>query len=243
VRAAQRGDPLARADLVEAFAPLIATVARTYRGSAGIGQPELMQEGVAGLLAALRRYEPSRGTPFWAYASWWVRHGMQQLVAELTRPVVLSDRALRQLARIRDARSAHVRAHRAWPSTGELAAATGLPHAQVQRLVAVEQTPRALASGPDADERPVRHGEETLADPCSEDAYEEVITRLESARVGELLGGLEERERVVLRAHFGLGGPAQPLRAIARGLGLSAERVRQIEHAALEQLRAAAGAA
>jgi RNA polymerase sigma factor (sigma-70 family) len=240
VRAAQRGDELARAELVDAFVPLIATVARIYRRSAGISRVELMQEGVAGLLVALQRYEPARGTPFWAYASWWVRHGMQQLVAELTRPVVLSDRALRQLARVRDARSAYVHAHRVWPSTAELAAATGLPQAQVQQLVAVERAPRALAGGQGPDGRRVRDGQETLVDPGSEDAYEAVITRLEGNRIGALLGGLEERERVVLRARYGLDGPAQTLRTIAGGLGLSAERVRQIERQALEELRVAA---
>jgi DNA-directed RNA polymerase sigma subunit (sigma70/sigma32) len=64
-----------------------------------------MQEGVVGLLRALERYDASLGTPFWAYAGWWVRQAMQQLVSELMRPVVLSDRAVRQLARIK--RAAH----------------------------------------------------------------------------------------------------------------------------------------
>jgi RNA polymerase primary sigma factor len=63
----------------------------------------LMQEGVVGLLRALQRYDPERGVPFWAYAAWWVRQAMQQVVSELSRPLVLSDRALRQLARVKAA--------------------------------------------------------------------------------------------------------------------------------------------
>ena len=66
-----------------------------------MSREELMQEGVVGLLRALERYDPDVG-PFWAYASWWVRQAMQQLVSELGRPLVLSDRAVRRLARIRD---------------------------------------------------------------------------------------------------------------------------------------------
>jgi DNA-directed RNA polymerase specialized sigma subunit len=62
-----------------------------------------MQEGVVGLLRALTRYDPGHGTPFWAYAAWWVRQAMQQHVARTTGPIDLSDRALRQLARIEDA--------------------------------------------------------------------------------------------------------------------------------------------
>src|SRR5947209_5821894 len=103
VREAQRGDRRAREELVEAFLPLIAGVARMYRGSAGITRVELLQEGVVGLLRALERYDASRNVPLWAYAAWWVRQAMQQLVAELTRPMVLSDRTLRQLAQLRRA--------------------------------------------------------------------------------------------------------------------------------------------
>src|SRR5436190_2541787 len=90
VARAQRGDAAARAELIEALLPLVASVARTYRGSASIDRVELLQEGVVGLLRALERYEPDRGVPFWAYAAWWVRQAMQQLVAELNNPVVLS---------------------------------------------------------------------------------------------------------------------------------------------------------
>src|SRR3954470_3564538 len=108
VLAAKRGDEPCRAELVEAFMPLIASVARAYRGSPSVERRELMQEGVVGLLQALERYDLSRGTPFWAYASWWVRQAMQQIVAQLTRPMVLSDRALRQLARVRNAERGHL---------------------------------------------------------------------------------------------------------------------------------------
>jgi RNA polymerase sigma factor (sigma-70 family) len=103
VAAAAAGDSVACEQLVEAFLPSIAGVARIYRSTPGIDRAELMQEGVVGLLRAARRYDPARGTRFWAYASWWVRQAMQQLVAEMTRPVALSDRPLRGLARIKEA--------------------------------------------------------------------------------------------------------------------------------------------
>ena len=81
VRAAQAGDVAARARLVEAFAPLIAAAAATYRSSPTVERLELLQEGVVGLLRALARFDPDRGVPFWGYAGWWVRQAMQQLVA------------------------------------------------------------------------------------------------------------------------------------------------------------------
>ena len=100
VVAAECGDSDACRKLVEAFLPAIGDLARGFHGSR-VEHLELLQEGVAGLLVAARRYDPTLGTPFWAYASFWVRKAMQELVAELARPVALSDRAVRELARIR----------------------------------------------------------------------------------------------------------------------------------------------
>ena len=94
--AADGGDAAACRRLVEAFLPAIGSLARGFSGSR-IEQRELLQEGVAGLLLAARRYDFALETPFWAYASFWVRKAMQELVAELTRPVALSDRAIRDL--------------------------------------------------------------------------------------------------------------------------------------------------
>src|SRR5690349_1319187 len=116
VLAAQRNEAGARDELVNAYMPLVGAVARDYRYARAVDRAELMQDGVVGLLRGLERYDASLGTPFWAYASWWVRQAMQKLVAELSGPVVLSDRALRQLARIRDARRAFITAHRREPS-------------------------------------------------------------------------------------------------------------------------------
>jgi RNA polymerase sigma factor (sigma-70 family) len=240
VLAAERGDSDARAKLVEAFTPLIASVARIYRNSRAVDRAELMQEGVVGLLTALERYDPERGTPFWAYASWWVRQAMQQLVSELTRPVVLSDRALRQLARVKNARREHLQLQSREPSPTVLAESTGLTRVQVENLLAVERAPRGLeeAVGDDGD-ADVVFGE-LIADPMSEDAYERVDRRLECEELRDMPTVLCEREQTILRARFGLGGRPQTLREVAGRLDLSAERVRQIEERALEKLRTAA---
>jgi RNA polymerase primary sigma factor len=240
VLAAEHGDPDARAKLVDAFMPLIASVARIYRNSRAVDRAELMQEGVVGLLTALERYDPERGTPFWAYASWWVRQAMQQLVSELTRPVVLSDRALRQLARVKDARLEHLQLQSRDPSPTVLAESTGLTRVQVENLLAVERAPRGLeeAVGDDGD-ADVVFGE-LIADPMSEDAYERVDRRLECEELRDMPTVLCEREQTILRARFGLGGRPQTLREVAGRLDLSAERVRQIEERALEKLRTAA---
>jgi RNA polymerase sigma factor (sigma-70 family) len=241
VLAAQSGDPAARERLVEVFLPAIGSVARRYRSSAAVDRMELMQEGVVGLLRALDRFDPTLGTPFWAYASWWVRQAMQQLVAEMTRPVVLSDRALRQLARVKGAQRAHVQADRTEPSTAQLIERTGLSRAQIESLRAVERPPRSLEEPLGSDDDGASTFEELLADPGSEDAYEHVIEQLEVDCVRELSKDqLDDRERKILNSHYGIGCKAQTLREIAGVLGLSPERVRQIEENGLAKLRAAA---
>ncbi|HEX6020715.1 MAG TPA: sigma-70 family RNA polymerase sigma factor [Solirubrobacter sp.] len=239
VLAAQAGDYAARDSLIETFLPLISTVARIYRGSAGVDRGELIQEGVVGVLRALRRYDPSLGTPFWAYASWWVRQAMQQLVSELGRPVVLSDRALRQLARIRDARSEHLQRCGRDPSCHELAGHTGLLTSQVESLIVAERCPRGL------DEPVRREGDvssslgDLLVDPQAEEQYDKVSRRSQVEALPEVLGELDERERTIVSGRFGLDGPEQTLRELADAFGISAERIRQVEKGALEKLRTA----
>jgi RNA polymerase sigma factor (sigma-70 family) len=242
VVAAREGDPRARAQLVEAFLPAIASVARVYRRRGEIDRMELMQEGVVGLLRALERYEPERGVPFWGYAAWWVRQAIQQLVAELTRPVVLSDHALRELAHLREVHAGHLRRHGCEPTARELAAASGIDREEVENLLATERPARSLeAAGGGAGDQGVGSFGELLRDPLAEDEYERVVSQVAAEELRGLLSALSERERRILNAHYGLEGPEQSLREIATRLGLSAERVRQVERRAVGKLRAGAG--
>jgi RNA polymerase primary sigma factor len=239
VRAAQAGDRSARGELVEAFLPLIAGVARVYRGSESITRVELLQEGVVGLLRALEGYDPGRGVPFWGYASWWVRQAMQQLIAELTRPMVLSDRTLRQLAQLKRAHTEYVHRHGHEPTGAELASNSGFTPEQVDGMLVLERVPQSL-------DEPVAGGDgelgafgELLVDPLAADAYQQLLDHSEIEQVRALLGTLNERERAILRSRYGIDGPEQSLREVGDSLGLSAERVRQIEQRALGKLRSA----
>ncbi len=240
VRAAQSNHPGARARLVESFMPLIGSVARIYSYSPTVDRSELMQEGVVGMLRALERYDPDLGPPFWAYASWWVRQAMQQVVSELSRPVVLSDRALRQLARVREARRSFARVHAREPSVRELAAASELTLEQLDRLSVAERPYRGLQEP--IDEATGGGGAtfgDTLADPKAEEAYEELWIQVGAAEVPRLLEQLSDRERGVVEGRYGLLSRELTLRELAETMGISAERVRQIEQTALEKMRAA----
>jgi len=241
VEAARAGDARARARLVESYMPLIASTARIYR-SGQIQRIELLQEGVVGLLRALERFEPDRGVPFWGYASWWVRQAMQQLVAELTKPVVLSDRALRHLARLKDAHADVMRESGREPSRAELADRSGLSAEQVADLLATERAPRSLHDPGEGHDGELGTFGELLVDPLAEHEYERVLDEIEVEELHTLLSGLSDRERDVLRARYGLdGADERSLRDVGREFGLSGERVRQIERRALAKLEAVAG--
>jgi RNA polymerase primary sigma factor len=191
-------------------------MARHYRGASTIAPGEFVQAGVLGLLRALERFDPTRATPFWAYASWWVRQAMQQLVAEVAYPVVLSDRAFRELARLRRAQDARGRD----ASAAQLADDCDMTEAHAAQLLAVSRTPGPAAA------------------MCRDDqAFERVDERLAGDQLRDLPGGLGARERHVLRARFGLGRPRSTLDAIGAELGITGERVRQIELRALGKVR------
>jgi RNA polymerase primary sigma factor len=241
VRAAKAGDPAARARLVDAFMPLISASARTYR-STHVHRVELLQEGVVGLLRALERFDPDRGIPFWGYATWWVRQAMQQLVSELTRPVVLSDRALRHLARLKEAHDDAVRDSGRRPGRSELAERSGLSLDQVDALLATERAPRSLEEPVSGEDGEIGTFGELVVDPLAEGEYEHVVSAIEVDELRALLAGLSDRERQVLRLRYGLDGDELSLRDVGDRLGLSGERVRQIERRALAKLAAPAEA-
>jgi RNA polymerase sigma factor (sigma-70 family) len=234
---AEAGDADASRKLVEAFLPAIVGVAGHFPTAVGVEREELVQEGVAGLLFAARRYDTGLETPFWAYASFWVRKSMQELVAELARPVALSDRAVRRLALLGRARSEYVQAHGSEPTNGELSRATGLTRAQIESLQATQRRPRALEEPLSSAVEPAATVGDTIVDPVAEREYEHVLDEIEILEVRDLADGLDARERSVLRAHYGLGQPAKTLNEIGGTLGLTAERARQIEVGALQKLR------
>jgi len=237
IGASKRGDSLARERLVEAFMPAIGRIAWLYRTFDSVEHSELRQEGVVGLLRALKRYDPDLGSPFWAYASWWVRQAMQQLVAEMTGPVVLSDRAARRLALLKRARREQQQARRREPSVAELAEAADLPRDQVEDLVAIERLPRGLDETLADNEGATATFGDRLTDPVAEGEYERVIDQTTVDQLRDEIDHLDGRERSIVIAHYGIGSRPCTLREIADGLELSVERVRQLEERALGNLR------
>jgi DNA-directed RNA polymerase sigma subunit (sigma70/sigma32) len=141
---------------------------------------------------------------------------------------------------VKRAHGEYLAGHGREPTVNQLAADTGLSHVQVGELLALEQMPQSMDEPVGGTDSGLGAFGELLADPLATDAYEDLLDHSEIEQVRALLGSLNERERTILRARYGLDGPEQSLRQIGEQIGLSGERVRQIEERALGKLRAAA---
>jgi RNA polymerase sigma factor (sigma-70 family) len=234
--AALAGDAAARESLIDRFLPLIASIARSYRVE-GLEPADLVQEGVLGLLRALQRYDPDRG-PFGAYAVSWIRQGLQELRSDFMRPLRLPPRAVRQLAQLKSEHSRFYAAERREPTLDELAERTGIERVQVDALLRADADTRLLSTPVTGVEGEVGILGDLIHDPLSAEVYENVLDSIAGTQIKELLGRLSEREREIVEARFGFGDrQAERLSEIGERLGISAERVRQLEERALAKLR------
>ena len=244
VEAAKAGDERSVAEVIEACLPQVLTISRRYLGTEHVERLELIQEGIAGLLQALDRFDPGRGTPFCAYARPAVQRAMQRLVAELSDAAVLSDRALRHLSRLKSAEDELMREHRRLPTRREILDRAGVEREEAKRLLAETSPPRSLQEPLTAEDGGVIGSLGDLVDdPRAVDAYDRVLDAMEAHELLPLLSVLSPRERSILRARYGLDGEEQSISQIAERLGLSTSRAREIERRALRKLTRAAVAA
>ena len=221
--AASAGDRDARARCVELAYPRLRNLARRYEGR-GVSRDDLEQEVALEMMRAVERYDPTQGTPFLAWAHTWVRQALQQAIAEQSRPFRLTRHALWDLHEAKSAQEHLWQRHRAEPSLGRLADELGWPQDRVTHVLRAGQT----AEHPDA--------LDLVDDPITNDAYEDVITRVTATQVRPLLLALPEREREILERR----ATDETLRDVARALGLSHQRVAVLEERGLSRVRMAA---
>ena len=218
---------------------LVVSVARRYRG-AGLPLLDLVQEGNAGLLRAAEKFDLKHGCKFATYATWWIRQAILRSLALQARHIRLPARALDRAARLQQALRALTHRLGREPSIEEVAEAAGVSHIEARRIAAANRGPVSLdrtVPGEDDDDLSVRlsaPGNQAPEEPVEREAVREAVHRL--------LDVLPPRERNVLRLRFGIGRQAPAtLEEIGRHLGVTRERVRQLEISALRRLRIPAG--
>ena len=237
---AQAGDRGARERLVERALPLINRFAVRYAGP-DLERADLIQEGVAGLLRALTRFDGERGVPFTSYAGWWLRQSMQQAIAEQSRSVRLPSHVLWDIHTMKQARGEFA-AREGREATGvELERELDWQPGRFADVMRAERPAAALDAPFAGDEGEVDTLGDLIADPLSEAGFQRVLDEAETESVRALLSTLSHREQQILAWRYGEGlDEPLTLEQIGRRLGVSAERVRQIEQRALAKLRTAA---
>jgi RNA polymerase sigma factor (sigma-70 family) len=233
-RAAKDGGR-ARQEFVEANLRLVVSVAKRYQRP-GVELLDLVQAGNIGLLRAVERFDSGLGNKFSTYATWWIRQSIIRELGDVGRairlPVHLREQVV-SLARARDRLRAEL-GHE--PSLEEIAGDVGATTDRVRELLAVadDVVSLSLPVG-DSDDRELS---DLLADSGVVDPADKVAGSAEQHEVRALLDHLSEHQATVLRLRFGLdGGNPRSLEEVGRALGISRERVRQLEARALRRLR------
>ena len=230
------GDRDAMQQFILANLRLVVSIARHYVGR-GLALLDLIQEGNLGLIRAVGRYDWRRGHHFSTHATWWIRQAITRAVADKGRAVRLPVYVNTQLNRIRRERSRLLEELGREPTQEELEVATGLDALRIGEVLALAKEPVSLAT-PVGDD----HGlelEDVLQDVVSVPPEEQATTQTLGDEVHRVLEAvLTPRERLVLQMRFGLGNTrSRALEDVGRELGVTRERVRQIEAGALAKLR------
>ena len=230
------GDASARQRLAEGNLRLVVSLAKHYTGR-GVPIMDLIQEGNMGLMHAAEKYDHTKENRFSTYAAWWIKEAMQRAIDQQSREIRVPVHVAENMKRVQKAARDLQQSLGRDATPAEIAEKLGdKTEAEVKDIISYLQSPVSLESPVGED------GEDSLGD-LVEDRTEttpeeamDILARQEEVK--ELLGSLTDREQQVIRLRYGLGEERpQTLEEIGRMLGVTRERVRQIEARAMEKLR------
>src|SRR5438105_5714693 len=228
------GDTEARDQLVRANLRLVVNIARSYVGK-GLGLQDLVAEGNLGLLRAVEGFDPSMNTRFSTYASYWIKQSIKRAVINTGKTIRIPAYMNELLIKWRRATAKLQDELGRTPTQEEIAASLKLPKKKLAIIRKAIRIDNATPQTDDADSG--RSTDETLMDECSQTPESNIVKQDDLHQVMGLLDQMDQREAAVLRLRFGRDGEdPQALKEPGEHLGLTRERVRQIENEALGKL-------